>query len=486
MTLRNKFLLGFFFILLLFSFLIFLSIIIISQNIINNYFIIKSEEYKNNFLKILQNQKLEFINHIKDYAYWNDMGEKGVLEKDKDWLKDNLEPWVRKTFGYDIVALFHENGNIIIKSPFNEISYKDLIPENLKIESDFYVTKNNIILYTISPVFDSSGKKFFHAFIVFGKVIDEKILEKWKSMLSCEIAIKTNNFVFYTNPAILSLYSSKYYYNNYIHASLILKAKNEEFIVYIFKYEDLPKKIFSNLYIIFGISLFLILILSILLTNFMVLRIFKPLNNFQKIAEEISLGRYDINLNMERNDEIGKLTESFKRMLENISEREKALIYAKKIAEEASLIDELTGVPNRRFLYQYVENLINMNKKFAIVFLDLDKFKNINDFLGHTVGDKILIEVANWFKENLRGEDKIIRYGGDEFCLILNENDRDKIEKIMRRLYLRFLEKEFLKGIALGFSYGIAIFPDDGNNLDMLLSKADQEMYKMKENGEKN
>jgi diguanylate cyclase (GGDEF)-like protein len=127
-----------------------------------------------------------------------------------------------------------------------------------------------------------------------------------------------------------------------------------------------------------------------------------------------------------------------------------------------------------------------MNKKFAIVFLDLDKFKNINDFLGHTVGDKILIEVANWFKENLRGEDKIIRYGGDEFCLILNENDRDKIEKIMRRLYLRFLEKEFLKGIALGFSYGIAIFPDDGNNLDMLLSKADQEMYKMKENGEKN
>jgi len=126
--------------------------------------------------------------------------------------------------------------------------------------------------------------------------------------------------------------------------------------------------------------------------------------------------------------------------------------------------------------------LIKNNKNFALVFIDLDNFKNVNDFKGHTIGDETLKKVALYFKENLRGEDKVIRYGGDEFCLILHYADRERVKIVIDRLRLNFLRMKFLEGMDIGFSYGLALFPEDGDTLDKLLAKADEGMYKMKEN----
>ncbi|MCS7201365.1 MAG: diguanylate cyclase [Dictyoglomus sp.] len=425
-------------------------------------------------------KKLE--NHIRDYAYWDDMGEFGVIKKDKNWIKNNLEPWVRNTFHYDLVALLKENGKIIIKSPFENIPLKILLPKNLTITSGFYITKRGVLVYASSPVFDNYGKKFYHAFLIFGYIIDDSVLKEWEKTLDFGIVIKTKINTYSSDPNIPEIsFSSDYCYkDNYLCILTPIDAKNGSFEFKIYKYEDLPSKISLFLQRSFILSLVFILILSILLSNFAISAIFEPLKTFQKNIEDIAEGKYNIELDINRKDEIGELARSFKKMVDKVSEREKELTLARKLAEESSLIDELTGIPNRKFLYQYTEYLIKTKEDFALVFIDLDNFKSINDLLGHSKGDEVLKEVAQWLKKNLREEDKLARYGGDEFCIILLDVNEDKAEEIVKRLYIKFLSENFITGIMIGFSYGISFFPKDGENLDKLLEKADERMYKMK------
>jgi len=147
--------------------------------------------------------------------------------------------------------------------------------------------------------------------------------------------------------------------------------------------------------------------------------------------------------------------------------------------------DPLTGLHNRKFLFNYIEKIwIKENRRenfsFALIFIDLDNFKPINDNFGHEEGDKILKEVASILKENFRKSDFIIRYGGDEFIILIDlQNDHiSNIKKIIDSLRKRIEDK--LNKYNLSFSYGIAIYPKDAKNLSTLLKKADTRMYEEK------
>ena len=147
--------------------------------------------------------------------------------------------------------------------------------------------------------------------------------------------------------------------------------------------------------------------------------------------------------------------------------------------------DELTGLYNRKLLYNYIETTwIKKNRRenfsFALIFIDLDNFKPINDKFGHEKGDKVLQKVANILKENFRKSDFVIRFGGDEFIILINLQNThlNNIKKIMDSLRKRVEEK--LKKYNLSFSYGVAIYPEDGENLYTLLKKADMKMYEEK------
>jgi len=147
--------------------------------------------------------------------------------------------------------------------------------------------------------------------------------------------------------------------------------------------------------------------------------------------------------------------------------------------------EPLTGLYNRKFLYDYIEKIwIKANKRenfsFALIFIDLDNFKPINDNFGHEEGDKVLKEVANILKENFRKNDFIIRFGGDEFVVLIDSqnNHISNIKKIINSLRKRV--EENLNKYNLSFSYGIAIYPKDGKDLSALLEKADVRMYEEK------
>ncbi len=151
--------------------------------------------------------------------------------------------------------------------------------------------------------------------------------------------------------------------------------------------------------------------------------------------------------------------------------------------------DQLTGLPNHTLQedhFNYAASLARRNRKeLAVCFLDLDHFKNINDTLGHSIGDKLLIEVSLRLKAALRDGDAVSRLGGDEFVFILSETDHigaahlaDKLIDIISTPY-----KIGKNELNITASIGIAMYPSDGKNLEILSQNADAAMYIAKQSG---
>ncbi|MED4054536.1 sensor domain-containing diguanylate cyclase [Niallia taxi] len=153
--------------------------------------------------------------------------------------------------------------------------------------------------------------------------------------------------------------------------------------------------------------------------------------------------------------------------------------------------DPLTNLPNRRFLINKLSKLIeNQTKhKVAVLFMDLDNFKEINDNLGHEIGDKLLKMTADRLKSGVNEADFVCRYGGDEFILMLeNIQSNVEVEERAERIIETFQEPFQFDGISwkISGSIGISIFPDDGADLAALIQKADNAMYQIKRTGKNN
>ncbi len=153
--------------------------------------------------------------------------------------------------------------------------------------------------------------------------------------------------------------------------------------------------------------------------------------------------------------------------------------------------DELTGLPNRRLLKDRLGMALasasRRNSQLAVVFLDVDHFKRINDNFGHSSGDQVLIELAERLKTATREEDTLARIGGDEFVILLSSiSDYSDIAAVGRRV-MHALEKPFLltdgTNTQTTLSMGASVFPDDGANVEDLLQHADTAMYSVKESG---
>jgi diguanylate cyclase (GGDEF)-like protein len=156
-----------------------------------------------------------------------------------------------------------------------------------------------------------------------------------------------------------------------------------------------------------------------------------------------------------------------------------------KKLEQQALFDSLTGLYNRNALFSFLEREVAKvergKNRLLIIFLDLDNFKRVNDIYGHKKGDEVLRHVAQMLKEHFRKYDILARFGGDEFILgiILPPSSNQKeIEKILKRVE-NDIEKEFQE-FGLSISYGIAVSPDEGKDVQKLIQLADKRMYEMK------
>ncbi len=152
--------------------------------------------------------------------------------------------------------------------------------------------------------------------------------------------------------------------------------------------------------------------------------------------------------------------------------------------------DNLTKLPNRILAKDRTEHLITrakrINEKLAVLYIDLDGFKNINDSLGHSIGDEILKLVASRFKDTLRTTDIISRQGGDEFLVTLPDINNENEAVFIAKKLIDSFKKSFIVNnntLAVSASIGIAIYPDHAESYERLLQCADSAMYKAKENG---
>jgi diguanylate cyclase (GGDEF)-like protein len=155
--------------------------------------------------------------------------------------------------------------------------------------------------------------------------------------------------------------------------------------------------------------------------------------------------------------------------------------------------DELTGLPNRVTFHQLFEQSIKSAQRYgsqcALLFIDLDRFKVINDSLGHAAGDTLLVEVSNRLRDCVRDSDLVARFGGDEFVIVLNGiSDREQVAVVARKILTALLPPIVLAGheCRTTGSIGIAVFPENGSDVQTLTKNADMAMYLTKEEGKNN
>jgi len=241
----------------------------------------------------------------------------------------------------------------------------------------------------------------------------------------------------------------------------------------------------KNRYILIASTvLFISLVLAYLLNWQLQKRLTAPISDLINLVSYVARNKkYHRRLDSARDDEIGDLTLGVNTMLDTIEAHETQLF-------QRANYDELTQLPNRHLLMERLTHGINTatrNKtEIALLFLDLDRFKVVNDSLGHRVGDELLVQVAGKLVNTLRKSDSISRWGGDEFVMLLeNIKDVEDIDNIVEKIVEELAKPTMTGGhlLHVSTSIGIARFPQDGDDSVSLLKHADISMYRAKAQG---
>ncbi|MEP7155945.1 MAG: EAL domain-containing protein [Betaproteobacteria bacterium] len=213
----------------------------------------------------------------------------------------------------------------------------------------------------------------------------------------------------------------------------------------------------------------------------------------EDVAERRQLVETLQQLNEQLEQRVRERTEELARANVKLKSEVEDRMQAEAQARHLSLHDVLTGLPNRRLLQDRLTHALAQARRegwhLAVLFLDLDRFKNVNDTLGHAVGDEVLREMARRLVSVLRESDTVARVGGDEFVIVLSSAQvRTEIAPITAKL-MEEMSQPCLIGdreLRMTPSIGVSVFPDDGDDPAKLLSFADAAMYQAKANGRRN
>lgn len=201
------------------------------------------------------------------------------------------------------------------------------------------------------------------------------------------------------------------------------------------------------------------------------------LNQMRIALEKLESGSVPEPITLNRTDEIGSLAVAIGRLGKT-----------DKAAQQAST-DPLTGLANRRGMLQKMDAAFKRQQPFALMYIDLDKFKPVNDTYGHEAGDAVLRKVAELFTSCVRDEDTVARLGGDEFTIILyGLTEKEQVEERAKKIMELINEPIWLNDlrIKLGASIGITLAPGDGGTVESILQAADETMYAVKKAGRNN
>ena len=183
--------------------------------------------------------------------------------------------------------------------------------------------------------------------------------------------------------------------------------------------------------------------------------------------------------------EVQQRTLQLNNLLAELESKNAELASNNDLLKHAALHDALTGLPNRILFHDRLDQAIKLAKRnktqFAVALMDLNGFKEINDQLGHLTGDYVLKTIADRVEETLRSSDTVARLGGDEFAFVLPTVDREDPNVVAQKIMAAFNEPITMDSegekIDVSGSIGIALYPDHGTDVDLLIGKADAAMY---------
>ncbi|WP_397452863.1 diguanylate cyclase domain-containing protein [Pseudomonas sp. NA-150] len=215
----------------------------------------------------------------------------------------------------------------------------------------------------------------------------------------------------------------------------------------------------------------------------------RPLRNMTDAVELFSRERKITDL-APRQDELGMLARSFRAMKQEILSQLEDLTRSRAAFEHLARHDSLTGLPNRRKCFERLEQALVKarvsGQQMALLFVDLDHFKQMNDQYGHRFGDQVLQAVAKLLSSASGAHDCVSRLGGDEFVIFFEDvKDPQKIVALLEKLHLCFQLPLLIEGqkVQVHASMGVSIFPRDGNDIGALIQHADHAMYQAKSAG---
>lgn len=236
----------------------------------------------------------------------------------------------------------------------------------------------------------------------------------------------------------------------------------------------------NQMTLLFGVSITTILIFTLFLYTIKVV-VFRPISHVTSAIKEEASGLSTRLLPQVNSSEAKDLVDSFNEMRKQIHIRQKDLVYQANH-------DSLTGLPNRkRFLEEVTTNLslaYKLSTELTVLLIDLNGFKDINDTLGHQIGDRLLIKVGHRLNEMLEDSGIIARLGGDEFAILLPETDKAAAILFLNKIQ-KIIETKFtIDGVNtyIGISIGAAVYPYHGEDENILLRHADVAMYVAKRN----
>ena len=216
-----------------------------------------------------------------------------------------------------------------------------------------------------------------------------------------------------------------------------------------------------------------------LIAYLMGLLLVRPLDRLKQASDQVAKGDLDVVLPVLGGGEVGALTTVFNHMVVKLREKSDEL-------ERLSTTDGLTNLFNRRYLTELLaaeqRRCQRLKHPFAVVMLDVDRFKSYNDEFGHPAGDRVLARVAELLQESVREVDSVGRYGGEEFLVLLPESGESEAVALAERVRRRIAEERFPHR-QVTMSLGVAQYPAHGESVDSVIASADAALYDAKREG---
>lgn len=482
--------------------IVFMGLLVLTNGILMEYGLRKSVEFTYNThykeAKRILNQEVyilkdianritgdeKLINILKNNRNINDLTE----EETKQVFNEiaYIQEYLKDLIFINCVTVVNVPGEYLFYS--GKLIGNSNVVENYKLKNFEFSKKNPQIMTGIYT--DPKSEKYTIAVINFiyseesddllGIVILDILLDDLIKDINSKFYmgelnayIKIDDNTYYSSEGIVNSISNKK--NNYIAKLENIFDGNIEIFLEFDKdsivYSKYMKRVNDFRILIFTILGVIYLLALVLLIR----RTFKPiLKSLDKL--KILLRNLDNeDLNFESLNEFEQLEVVSSSLGTLVDKKIKSLIY----------YDELTELPNRKLLFKLSNDLIEANEKFALIFVDLNKFKYINDVFGHSAGDEVLVNFSRRLKKCLKDKGIVTRYSGDEFIIIYNNYiDNDELQLFFNNVILEEFKEPITfnngKKVFMNFAAGVSVYPKDGNSFNDLINKSDFMMYSSK------